>query len=291
MLRSLLFAALLLPALGTDAEARRGGSVRIDTEQRLYPVSATRIPDAAGLGAMATLCHMVEIRSLWGILGIWAAPEAYVLSGSGCAGDAYWTLPAPVDEMAATGLLVDTVPEAPGYLAMPLGAWRDGFGAWGLVGSVVAIGAAAAGLRGRRRRLRLEILGLEDGPAFRLIDMMCHAAIVDGDIDDAEVAHIRDVARDVAQRNYTDAHIREAILRADKLSRTQHFAKVGRTLTEAQRRLVLQCVLSVVAADGRMTVAEQRFVGALMGGFALEKAALDDAMARAVTPRSGAAPA
>lgn len=276
--------AVMALALPQAAQAKRGGgffgAVSVTHEQVLRPVMQ--------VDADNSLCHLIDRRRLFDMLGLWMTSEGYVLGEVGCTGTSYAPFAASIADMKAQGALPADLPESPRFTPQD---YLEGFGLWGIVGGLLAIALLGRGLSGRKRKLRQEILTLEDGPAFRMIDVMCHAAIADGKIDDAEVAYIRDVARELTGLDYSDAHIRETIRRADRLKRPEHLAAFAKGLTLQQRHLILQAALSVVAADGHMDRRENRFIGLLVKGFGLARDDLDQALRILASRRATAAPA
>jgi tellurite resistance protein len=190
--------------------------------------------------------------------------------------------------LKAAGSFPADLPDTPVFAPRD---YAEGFGLWGLLAGLLSVFFVRRRLSGRKRKIRQAILTLEDSPAFRMIDVMCHAAIADGRIDPREVAYIQEVARELTGLDYSEAHIRETIARADRLSRPEHLASFAKGLTLSQRHLILQAALSVVAADGQMEKRENRFIGLLLAGFRLTKDDLDQALRILASRRANAAPA
>ncbi len=251
------------------------------TEQELWPVAS--VVDGSGL----TVCHLVEERSI-AYVPYWITSQGYVLSDTGCADGSYRTFTAPISELKGAGLLPADMPETPSFTTVER---LKGHAALVIGGVLAAFGGIATAMRGRRRSVRLEILGIEDGPVFKMIDAMCHAAKADGHCDPAEVAYIRDVARELTQLDFQDEHLEAVIERADKLGHAKDFQQFGKGLTPSQKSMILEGVLSVVLADGEMDRREKVFLDRMVIGIGLTQPDTDAAIQRVLSRRAAAVPA
>lgn len=264
--------ALWLP---TMAEAGRGIPIVRGSEQHMAFVSQTDI--RMGGGKPMALCHFYETHTVYWI-ALYTESYGYVLSDSDCEGSGYFDSPTLIAEAFANGQIPQDVPQT---ASLPLTAMVMGH-AWIAIGGVLFLGWLISRRGGitivqRRSRLeeRMEVLGLPDGPVFRFIDAMLHAANADGRAQPEEVDYIRDKATEIAQLEYTPEHIEWAIGHTDRLRSPRDFQRFGRGLTPEQARVVLRAALAVVAADGSMSRAERRFIAQLTSGLMLDAQEVD----------------
>ncbi|KIT14217.1 TerB family tellurite resistance protein [Jannaschia aquimarina] len=255
----------------------------------LYPLDPAVTVDL-GRGR-ETLCHRRQPYAVWHMLGLVEMQVEYALSREGCRDRGGEPLPMSVDTLQSIGRLPATLPAAPAFVPTE----RDkliALGPWVAFGAILTLVSLRRGMRSRRRRIRREIMGLPDGPVFRLIDAMAHAAACDGDAAPEELEHILRVAREVTDLDYTADHISELVSRSERPrsvgAMRREFAD---GLTVAQGRLMLNAVLSVVAADGRMAGAEKRFVNRLTKALGFRRKEVRTALADMLSRRGDAAPA
>lgn len=283
MLRFVLpLLGLLAFAIPEPAEARGIPIVR-GTDEALSYVAT--MPAGATGGKPLALCHYYETNTLYW-LPFWISSNGYVLSDSDCTGQSYIDDPALIAQAFASGAL-DGVPQTPGFSLRERAEGHVWFG----IGALILFAAfvrrrLATGGRPRRSSKmeeRMEVLGLPDGPVFRFIDAMLHAANADGRADPAEIAYIREKAIEIAQLDYSAEHIEWAISNTDRLKSARDFARFGEGLTEPQARMVLRAALAVVAADGFMSSPERRFIAQLTRALELE----DDEVHRILSAANG----
>ncbi|MEM9796166.1 MAG: DUF533 domain-containing protein [Pseudomonadota bacterium] len=274
----IVIAALLLLLPASQADAGKMGLPRVRTAETLHLVSS---------GDIMSVCHLVKRRTV-AFLGVSIESKGYVLSDNRCEGESYFSLAQPIEQLIADGYVPAATPTEPTFSPREL---LEGYSLWPLLALLVLGIGAAAMMRKKRRDIRMQILSLEDGPVFRMIDMMCHAAIADGRIDPAEVDFIRGLARELTGLDYQDAHITEAIERADKFTKPADFKDVARGLNHRQRHMILDAALSVVAADGEMSKKEKVFIGAMTTAFGLTTEDVEHTLNRFVIRRGGGAPA
>ncbi|TFL18348.1 hypothetical protein [Jannaschia formosa] len=233
------------------------------------------------------LCRRVETRSV-GMVPYWVSSGGYVLSEAECDLQRHWAPPAPIPVLKAEGQLSQAVPDVPRF-----SIWERIRGHLGLL-ILAAFGLVSAGMslaRWRMRLVRMEILGLQDGPVFRLLDAMCHAAALASPPDPDVVLHIRDLARELTGLDYTGAHIEAAIERTEPLRKPGDFHRFGVSLKPRQKAMLLEGVLSVVMVDGRLREAEARFCADMVRGLGLARSEAWAARSRVLRRRAGAVPA
>ena len=278
---------LLAFAIPEPAEARGIPIVR-GTEEAMSFVAT--MPAGAQGGKPLALCHYFETNTLYW-LSYWISSNGYVLSDSDCQGQTYIDDPALIAQAFASGALAG-IPQQPSFTLRQRAEGHVWFGIGALLLLAVFVRRAiASGARPNRRSKmeeRMEVLGLPDGPVFRFIDAMLHAANADGRADPAEIAYIREKATEIAQLDYSNEHIEWAISNTDRLKSARDFARFGTDLTEPQARMVLRAALAVVAADGYMSRPERKFIAQLTTALDLEEGEVNRILA---TPEPDALPA
>ena len=253
--------------LASQAAEARGIPIVRGEEQALAHVADTTIP--APNGGTFSLCHRFTTSTVYWV-AFWSTSEGYVLSDFGCDGTFYYNQPELIAAGFANGQIPADVPQTPQFTLMQMATgftWLIGLGALILV---AVIGGIASARRYRTQSAeRMEVLGLEDGPTFRFIDAMLHAANADGRAQKEEIDYIKATATDVAGLAYTDEHIEWAITHTDKCKRKRDFRRFGKGLNKDQKRAVLRGALAVVASDFHMSQVEKEFIGGLTDGLGL----------------------
>lgn len=265
-LRSLLVALSLGAMALPQAAAAKGIPIVRGETQHLAYVAETTIP--APTGGTFALCHHYTSHSLYWV-NAWSTSTGYVLSDVGCEETGYFDMPDVIAAGFADGQITG-VPQSPSFTALQI---ANGF-TWPLIAGVVLIGIGLMRLRSQKRYKsqsaeRMEVLGLEEGPMFRFIDAMLHAANADGQAQQEEIAYIRAKATEVTGLAYTDEHIEWAITHTDKFKRKHEFKQFGLGLNVEQRRVVLRAALAVVASDSHMSQPEKDFISGLTSGLGL----------------------
>lgn len=131
-------------------------------------------------------------------------------------------------------------------------------------------------LRLTRRRARLGIAGLKNGPRFRVVDAMCHAVWKSHKIDEARLSRALEIARDTTEMNFTKNHLREMALRADRLIIPTNFYWMRDGLTGTERMVIFNATVSVLLADGPLTRSDRAFLRTLARGLGLGRKELRD---------------
>lgn len=274
--------ALGLMNLPLAAEARGIPIVRGETHHLEF-VSETTIP--APTGGQLSLCHRYETHSIYWVNG-WSSSNGYVLSDTACEGTGYYDMPDAITAGFANGQIPEGVPATPQFSVTQI---ASGF-TWPLaIGFLVFVAVVLRASSNRRYNTqsaeRMEVLGLEDGPTFRFIDAMLHAANADGQAQQEEVDYIKAKAIEVTGLNYTDEHISWAITHTDRFKNKHDFERFGKGLTVDQKRMVLRAALAVVASDHNMSGAEKKFIERLTQGLKLGQSDLQEIL------QGGSAPA
>lgn len=161
------------------------------------------------------------------------------------------------------------------------------FGDWVTQDSVLLIGVATLiclacamlvrhRMRLRRRALRQEISGLANGPRFRMVDIVSHASWRGRTLDEVRLKRALDVARDVTDMDYEIAHLREVALRADRFILPFNFWWMRADLNRDEKLVLFNAATSVMVASGRLSRADQRFLGVLSRSLGLKRSDLRD---------------
>ena len=259
---------LALCVLGVPQAAQARGIPIVRGEvQSLAHVADTTIP--APNGAKFALCHFYTTQTVYW-LAFWSSSTGYVLSDAGCTGTAYYANPEMIAAGFANGQIPADVPRTARFTPVQIATgftWPLAIGALILI--VVLIAATSARRYKTRSGERMEVLGLQDGPTFRFIDAMLHAANADGQAQPEEIAYIKATATDVTGLAYTDEHIEWAITHTDQFKHKRDFRRFGNGLNKDQKRAVLRGALAVVASDFQMSQPERVFVNRLADGLGL----------------------
>ncbi|MEL6531964.1 MAG: DUF533 domain-containing protein [Pseudomonadota bacterium] len=266
MLRQIaaLLGFALVTAAASPAEAARISYSITEEMEFIAPTEITGF----GAGKDVALCRLYKETSVFGI-PVWLSAQAYVLSTSECTGVSYFDDPQLISQALSDGRIAASVADQPAFTILErVQRHPASFGLALLV--LLNIAWRLRGKRPSRLEQRLEVLGLQEGPVFRFIDVMLHAAKADGTTQPEEVAYIRQKATDLTQLEYSDEHIAWAIDRTEKLNSPRDFRIFGQGLTPDQSRVVLRAALAVVAADGTMTRAERKFISQLATGLSLD---------------------
>ncbi|MEM7644878.1 MAG: hypothetical protein AAF366_20525 [Pseudomonadota bacterium] len=131
-------------------------------------------------------------------------------------------------------------------------------------------------MRLRRRALRQQISGLSNGARFRLVDAVVHAAWRRRKLDDVRLRRALEIARDATDMDYDLSHMRELALRADRLILPLNFRWMRANLDRTEKLVIFNAATSVIVASGRLTRADQRFLGNLSRGLGLKRSDLRD---------------
>ena len=262
-----LIITLALVVLGPQAAQARGIVIVRGEVQNLAHVADTTIP--APNGGTFALCHRYTTNTVYWI-AFSSSSEGYVLSDFRCDGSFYYDNPEMIAAGFANGQIPAGVPQTPRFTPLQIATgftWLLGLGA--LILFSIVMGAASARRYKTRSAERMEVLGLEDGPTFRFIDAMLHAANADGRAQPEEIAYIKATATDVAGLAYTDEHIEWAITHTDRFKHKRDFRRFGKGLNKDQKRAVLRGALAVVASDFHMSQSEKDFINGLTDGLGL----------------------
>lgn len=267
------FVGALAVSMPASAQSLSLGSF-VTPEQSLTYVDNTYITGIGGNHLV--LCRSVETQTVMG-LGVWVKPMGYVLSESGCDGQTARENAGLVNVAFAAGALSGT-PREP---VLSMRERVEGHAGLGLVG-LLALGLfgwrlsrsgpktdAAAGTNTSQLAERLEVLNLTDGPTFRRIDAMLHAANVSGPANSEQIAFIRDKAAEICAADYTIDHIEWAILHTDTLETAEDFACFGVGAAPHEAHAILEDAVAVMGVGSEMTVRERHFVTNLKAGLGI----------------------
>ncbi|MCY1125735.1 TerB family tellurite resistance protein [Frigidibacter sp. RF13] len=125
--------------------------------------------------------------------------------------------------------------------------------------------------KGKRGRLMGDVT-----PAVRvMIEVLCHAAKADGQIDDREVSVIANIIPQLTGTPVSREIVAEMARLADPRLSPSGFKAFGKGLRSEQRELIVQSALMVVSADGQVSPKEQAFISGLVQGLEITRDRFD----------------
>ena len=140
----------------------------------------------------------------------------------------------------------------------------------------IAVFVGRHALRKWRRDIRREILGLGNGPRFRCVDAMCHAAWSGGTLRRARLERALEIARGSTDMNFTADHLREAATRCDRIIRPVNFRWMREGLNRDEKMAIFNAATSVSLADGPLDSGDRTFLRHLTRGLGLDRRELRD---------------
>lgn len=159
------------------------------------------------------------------------------------------------------------------FLPQPLIDWFAGINPLPYAAGCIAIAAivllVAHRLRQRRRDMRLAILGLQNGPRFRVVDAMVHCVWHARRIDKERLKRALELARNTTNMDYSIEHMREAAERADRIIIPNNFSYMAEGLTHAEKMVVFNSSVSVMLADGPLTMSDRKMLRTISRGLKL----------------------
>lgn len=245
--------ALAALCFATTAEARRGGG---GTAEFMDHVAEFSGPMPDNTGAQLSLCHLVEDYHVL-FVPLYYTSKGYVLAPNRCDSDSYYKLnEGGLAEAQAIGLLPADLPAEPQISLMRrVPTVLAGLGLLALIG---------LGIRQKMNKdKRLAEMGAIPLVAQRVLDVACHAARVDGETSEAEVAVIADITRQLTGTAIEPERVRKMIDLSVKSPQPAHFKAFAKGLDASQNELLIRAALMVITADGKVAKAEENFLNQL----------------------------
>jgi len=272
-----IFALTATLLVAPPAEAR--GVSHGSHESLVFAAESTQV----GPSGPISLCHHTRTRTVFE-MGYWLSYQGLVLSETHCEGTQYFALRPGVNPDAITAGA-----DPDGWtLALALHYARGFF--WPIIAPFFLFFATMDHRRrNRRTEIRRSTLALEEGPVFRFIDAMCHAAAVDGDVDPEEIRYITSVACQLTNRDYGTEHIEYVIAHCSHLRTIHEFRQFAKGLNRDQKLLIMRAVLAVIDADGRVSRAEKRFLRHMQKALRIRRRQMKALRMTAPTPPTDAA--
>lgn len=259
-MNNFLVALLLLCTFGTAARAEADVIARVPG---LDFVTETRIPGAAG--NMMSLCYVTDDLVVLGIV-LTSDVQSYALSSDGC--EQRQDQPYSEEKIIAAqalGLIPAEISPKAGN------DWKHNLGIYGLLISG-CLGLIAVIIRRIKSLLGYDLRGpMRKKAALRILSTMCHMAKCDGIVDSIELTHIRTTVRRLTGRVYPTSEIIQMVDSID-LSEgldEHHFIAFGKGLRDREKDLMMQGVLSVATASGRLIPVEHAFATELAYGLGI----------------------
>ena len=261
----ILMASVLTMMATQPSEARRGGS----KSQELHFVSSTTIPGAEG--KVLSLCHLSTKNHIFGI-GLWRSSDGYALSDANCEGEQYFTFTAAqFAEAQEQGLIDASISAEP---KMTMNMIVSGFSGLVVIGLLLLLVLVKYISSLRRKKMRRNEMG--DASVFHkaVLDVMCHAALSDGEVEATEITLIQNAARDLTGKEFAASEIEDLVRSCDKNPTPAQFKAFGKGVDITQSASLVRAALMVIAADGDLAKAEQKFISGLATGLGISNEAL-----------------
>jgi hypothetical protein len=259
-MKNFIIALFVFCAFGTTLRAEDIAVVRVPG---LEFVTETRIPGADG--AMMSLCYVTDDLVVFGIV-LTSNVESYALASDACE-NGYDQLYSENKIVAAQalGLISDDINPVAGN------DWKHNLGIYGLLISG-CLGLIAVIIRRVKSLLGYDLRGpMRKKAALRILSAMSHMAKCDGIVDSIELKHIRKTIRRLTGRNYPTSeviHMVDSIDMSGGLDE-HHFIAFGKGLRDREKDLMMQGILSVAIASGRLIPVEHAFATELAYGLGI----------------------
>ncbi|MDO6588669.1 TerB family tellurite resistance protein [Loktanella sp. D2R18] len=259
-MNNLLVALFLVCTFGTAAQAQTEVVTRAPG---LEFVTKTRIPGADE--TMMSLCYVTDDLVVFGIV-LTSDVQGYALASDGCetsydqlysedkivAAQALGLIPAEINPVAGND-------------------WKHKLGIYGLLLSG-CLGLIAVIIRRVKSLLGYDLRGpMRKKAALRILSAMCHMAKCDGIVDSIELTHIRKTIRRLTGRNYPTSEVIQMVDSIDMSAGLDehHFIAFGKGLRDREKDLMMQGILSVAIASGRLIPVEHAFATELAYGLGI----------------------
>ncbi|CTQ49026.1 hypothetical protein [Jannaschia donghaensis] len=121
-----------------------------------------------------------------------------------------------------------------------------------------------------RRKVRVGIAGLSNGPRFRVVDAMAHAVWKGRGINEQRLSRALEIARDTTDMDFSKDHLREIALRTDRIIFPSNFRWMRDGLTQPERMVIFNSTLSVLLTDGPLTRSDRSFLRTVARGLGLK---------------------
>ena len=214
---------------------------------------------------MMSLCYLTDDTQVFGVT-IKSDIQSYVLASDGCTGRYDRAYSADM-MVAAQGL--GFVPKDVNPIAH--NTLQRNMMYYGIL-LAVALGLIAVIIRPVKSLLGIELGGaMRKKAALRILSAMCHVAKCNSSVAANEIALIRSTARQLTGRNYTATdvmHVVDSIDLSNGLG-PNDFIAFGKGLRDREKDLMLQGVLTVATAGGRMQPTEYAFATELAYGLGM----------------------
>jgi hypothetical protein len=259
-MNNLLVALLLFCTLGTAAQAQTNPITRVPG---LEFVAETRIPGADG--TMMSLCYITDDLVVYDVI-LTSEVQSYALSSDGCE-DSYDQVYSEDKIIAAQALGLIPAEINP----KAANDWKHNLGIYGLLISG-CLALVAVIIRRVKSLLGYDLRGpMRKKAALRILSAMSHMAKCDGIVDSIELTHIRKTIRRLTRRNYPTSEVIQMVDSIDMSGGLDehHFIAFGKGLRDREKDLMMQGILSVAVASGRLIPVEHAFATELAYGLGI----------------------
>lgn len=257
-MKRLIFAILLATLFGSPAQAFTNDTGYFDG---LEFVAETDIPgpDTNNM----SLCYVTRDFRILGLTLI-SNVQSYALADDGCT-----TTPtrAFTEEQMITAQSLDLVPaDLPTRASNSLMRNLQNYGLW------VAIGLALIAVIIRRVKslLGYDLRGpMRSKASSRILMAMCHVGSASGVMASSDLAVVNAAARRLTRRNYQVSDVVRVADHLDPNLTGEDFIDFGRGLRDREKDTMMQGVLYVAMAGGRMLPGQYQFATALAHGLGM----------------------
>ncbi|WP_341367024.1 TerB family tellurite resistance protein [Yoonia sp. BS5-3] len=256
-MKQVIFAAFLAFLFGSQAYAYSNDTGYYDG---LEFVAETAIPD--GPSNSMSLCYATRDFKILGLTMV-SDVQGYVLSGDGCNTIARGF----TEEQMITAQSLELVPaDLPARARNSLERNVRNYGLW------VAIGLSLIAVIIRRIK---SLLGydlrapLRSKASSRILMAMCHAGSASGVMASGELAVVNNAARRLTRRNYQTSDVVRVADHLDPNLLPEDYIDLGKGLRDREKDTMMQGVLYVAMASGRMQNGQYHFATNLAHGLGM----------------------
>lgn len=224
-------------------------------------VAETAIP-GPDLNTMS-LCYVTRDLKILG-LTLTSDIKGYALADDGCVSEPT-RLFTPEQMMTAQSLelvAADILPLARNDLKRNL----QNYGLW----AAIALGLVAVIIRRIKSLLGYDLRGpMRAKAASRILSAMCHVGSASGVMASTDLALVSKTARRLTRRNYQTSDLIRVADQVNLNLSPHHYIAFGKGLRDREKDTMMQAVLYVALAGGRMLPAQYQFATALAHGLGM----------------------
>lgn len=256
-MKKIIFAAAIAAIFGGPAHAFTNDTGYFDG---LEFVAETVIPD--GPNDNMALCYVTRDFRILGLTLV-SNVQSYALSNDGCT-----TLTRDFDEeqMAAAQSLEFISADLPAKAGNSLKRNVQNYGLWTAIG----LGLIAVIIRRVKSLLGYDLRGpMRSKASSRILMAMCHAGSAAGAMVSGDLAIVNSAARRLTRRNYQTSDVVRVADHLDPSFLPEDYIDLGKGLRDREKDTMMQGVLYVAMAGGRMQPGQYQFATNLAQGLGM----------------------